>query len=141
MPKVVFNCHVLGVPNGGGATHTYNKGTVIHLSDAEYALLEGRRMRDGTRWIRITDMKTRSVKLIPKSHREPKEKPPPIRRKHKPTDPVTGRKIEPAIKPEKKSMGAFYCEHKGCEKSFTTKQGFGVHKGRAHGGKDAHRSL
>ena len=173
----------MGVPNGGGATHTYNKGTIVHLPDDEYGLLEGRRMRDGTRWIEVTDMKVRSVKLEPKMYRckvcfnkykykhglkrhlltHGKIKPYKCIMcgatfetpqglaghsnvhssglKYSRTDPVTGRKIERKVWPNRTSVVGFYCEHSGCGKSFTTKQGFGVHRSRAHGSEDANPGL
>lgn len=52
MPRVKFLDHVIGVPNGGGPSHTYNKGTVADLTDDEYYCLYYRRDRAGNPWIR-----------------------------------------------------------------------------------------
>jgi DNA-directed RNA polymerase subunit RPC12/RpoP len=70
MPRVVFNCHVMGVPNGGSSI-TYNEGDVVDLPDEQYELLEGRRTLDGRRWISSTTMEPRRygpivVKKTPK---------------------------------------------------------------------------
>lgn len=59
----------MGVPNGGGATHTYNEGDVVDLTDHEYELLEGRRDNDGTRWIELTDAPLKRWEWEKESHR------------------------------------------------------------------------
>lgn len=61
MRRVRFNCHVLGVPNGGGPTHSYVVGEVVDLPDEEYELLEGRRLRNGRRWIEPTRSELRRL--------------------------------------------------------------------------------
>lgn len=61
MRRVRFNCHVLGVPNGGGSTHSYVVGEIVDLPDEEYELLEGRRLRNGRRWIEPTKSELRRI--------------------------------------------------------------------------------
>ena len=59
--RVVFNVAVLGIPNGGGSTHSFDRGDVADLPEGEYELLEGRRDRRGIRWVAETDLELRRL--------------------------------------------------------------------------------
>lgn len=129
----------MGVPNGGGSTHTYNRGDIVELPDDEYALLEGRRQRDGTRWIELTDKELRTIGPVRWRKGEPHKNS--FRKRG------TGRvcnecgaefKYPSELAKHRRTHEPYIC--KLCGEAFDTSQALGGHTKREHQNKNRKRT-